>query len=457
MITPTISNDGGCAEALAAPLAGPAAKGAAPMGDGLGKLASYFKIRYAIMLIPVCGFAIYDSVFQSFSSILGVLRDAYPDVPVTVIQMILALPPMVSIPGTLLAGFLASYIHKKRLAEFALAIIFVGGMIPVVFPEPTIYAMFACSACIGVGQGFLHPLANAIICQRWEDDSERSRVLGFKQCFNYLGEVLVTLCVGFLALAHWGNAFLVYLGVIPVFLVTHFCLPKGELDKRLVDREHRAEGLRELLRPRVVYLFVLFFFAMMCLYGYYTNIALLVQERQLGTTADIAGISSVISLSSLVLGALYGLVSKRLGRFTLTVGFALLACGMFVVSLGVSLPMIVGGGVLIGLGVGIQQISTIYYLSKAVHPRLVTLAVSVALSCISLGASLAPLVIGFVNVVVMGGQTAAGGLAVSGAGYLLLTVVEGLQARRRAHRADDAAGEEGLTPEEAALRAPEED
>ncbi|MCI2241265.1 MFS transporter [Adlercreutzia faecimuris] len=426
------------------------------MGDLLGKLTSYFKIRYAIMLVPVCGFAIYDSVFQSFSSILGVLRNAYPDVPVTAIQMILALPPMVSIPGTLLAGFLAAYIHKKRLAEFALAIIFVGGMIPVVFPEPSIYAMFACSACIGVGQGFLHPLANAIICQRWEDDSERSRVLGFKQCFNYLGEVLVTLCVGFLALARWGNAFLVYLGVIPVFLVTHFCLPKGELDKRLIDREHRAEGLRDLLRPRVVYLFVLFFFAMMCLYGYYTNIALLVQERSLGTTADIAGISSTISIASLVLGALYGLVSKRLGRFTLTVGFGLLACGMLVVSLGVSLPMIVAGGILIGLGVGIQQISTVYYISKAVNPRLVTLAVSIALSCISLGASLAPLVIGFVNVTVLGAQTAAGGLMVSSAGYLVLMLVEGglTLCRKRAHDEDD---HEGLTPEQAADMAPEED
>jgi len=422
------------------------------MGDLLGRLASYFKIRYAIMLIPVCGFAVYDSVFQSFSSILGVLRDAYPDVPVTVIQMILALPPMVSIPGTLLAGFLAAYVHKKRLAEFALVIIFVGGMIPVVFPEPTIYAMFACSACIGIGQGFLHPLANAIICQRWEEDGERSRVLGFKQCFNYLGEVCVTLCVGFLALTHWGNAFLVYLGVIPVLLVTHFCLPKGDLDKRLIDREHRAEGLRELLRPRVVYLFVLFFFAMMCLYGYYTNIALLVQERQLGNTADIAGISSTISIVSLILGVLYGAVSRRLGRFTLTVGFGLLSLGMLVVSLGGSLPVIVAGGVLIWLGVGIQQISTVYYISKAVNPRLVTLAVSIALSCISLGASLAPVVIGFVSVTVLGGQTAAGGLMVSSAGYLILMLVEGGQAlrRRRALRG-------GLAPEEAAKLAPEED
>ena len=59
------------------------------------------------------------------------LGEAYPGVPRTTIQMILSVPPMVSIPGTLLSGFLASYVHKKRIAEFALAVIFVGGMIPV--------------------------------------------------------------------------------------------------------------------------------------------------------------------------------------------------------------------------------------------------------------------------------------------------------------------------------------
>ncbi|MCI8468155.1 MAG: MFS transporter [Eggerthellaceae bacterium] len=425
------------------------------MGDVLGRLTSYFKIRYAILLIPICGFAIYDSVFQSFASILGVLQTTYPDVPVTVIQMILALPPMVSIPGTLLTGFLSAYIHKKRIAEFALVVIFIGGMIPVVFPNPTIYAMFACSACIGLGQGLLHPMANAIICQRWTDDEERSRVLGFKQSFNYIGEVIVTMCIGFLALAHWGNAFLVYLGVIPIFIMTHVCLPKGELDKKLIDREHRAEGLRELLRPKMIYLLVIFFFAMMCLYGYYTNIAMLVQERQLGTTADVAGISSTISIVSLVLGVLYGAVSKRLGRFTLAVGFALLSCGMIVVANGFSLPMIVGGGVLIGLGVGIQQISTIYYISRAVSPRVVTLAVSIALSVISLGASLAPVVLHGVELLFAGAQTAAGGLLVSGAGYAILALVEGLQAALR--RKDDQDDPEGLTPEESARLAPRED
>ena len=129
----------------------------------LGRFVAYFKIEHALFLVPIFGFAIYDSVFSAFSSILAVLGDAYPDVPRTTIQMILSVPPMVSIPGTLLSGFLSSYVRKKLIAEFALAVIFVGGMIPVVFQTPSIEAMFACSACVGLGQGLLHPMANAFI------------------------------------------------------------------------------------------------------------------------------------------------------------------------------------------------------------------------------------------------------------------------------------------------------
>lgn len=356
---------------------------------------SYFRIEHLIFLVPICGFALYDSVFQAFSSILGVLREAYPDASVTTIQMIIAIPPMASIPGTLLSGVLSSYVRKKRIVEFALAVIFVGGMIPVVFGDPTLEAMFACSACVGVGQGLLHPMANAFICQTWEDD-QRSRALGFKQSFNFIGDALVALCVGYLSLSHWGNAFLVYLGVIPIFILAHVLFPEGELEQKLVTvRPHarrratvangsshcdemfsdgdssssqsrgaavphaassvattRTAGLRELFKPRMVYLFVLFAFAMMFLYGFNTNIAMLVQERGLGNAADVSKIASVVSITSFLLGIIYGKVTEVCGRYTLVAGYVLLACGMLVASFGTSLPAIAFGGILFWLGIG---------------------------------------------------------------------------------------------------------
>ena len=67
-------------------------------------------------------------------------------------------------------------------------------------------------------------------------------------------------------------------------------------------------------------------------------------------------------------------------------GFACLACGMLAVSLfGHSFPVVLLGGVLFGIGSGIQQISTIYYISKTVDKKVVTMAISVCVSFISLG------------------------------------------------------------------------
>lgn len=390
----------------------------------LNGIVRYFKIEHLPFLIPICGFALYDSVFQSFSSILGVLKDAYPNVPVTVIQMIISIPPMASVPGTLIAGFLASYVRKKRIAEFALVVIFLGGMIPVVFREPTIYAMFACSICVGLGQGLLHPMANTFICQTWEDD-ERSRALGFKQAFNYIGDALVALCVGFLALSHWGNAFFIYFGVIPILILTHLLFPKGEPDKKLVDKNERLAGLKELFKPRMVYLILVFMFAMVFIYGFNANIAMLIQSKNLGTTVDISKIASTISIMSFLLGIAYGKVSRLAGRYTLTLGFSLLSAGIVTASFGASLPMIACGGVLFGLGMGIQQISTIYYLSKTVDKSVVTMAISVTVSFISLGASLSPIIINGLQAIIFGSTAPNQALLLAGCGYAILAVVEG--------------------------------
>ena len=401
------------------------------MGGLLSKVVRYFKIPHALLLIPICGFAIYDSVFSSFSSILAVLRDTYPEAPVTLVQTILTLPSLASVPGTLFSGFLAAYVHKKYIAVFACSVIFIGGMMPVVFPDPPIYAMLVCSACIGLGQGLLHPLANAIICQAWPKDGERSRVLGFKQSFNYIGAAIVSLCVGTLAITYWGNAFLVYLGVIPVLVLAAWRLPKGELDKRLVSKKEHAAGLKEILKPRSVYLFALFFFAAICMFGWHTNIAMLIQDSGLGSTEESARITSTISMCSLVVALSYGVITKYCGRYTLAIGFALLGSGLVIASTAASMPVVTIGAVLFGLGTGVQEISTVFYVSKIVDKRIVTMALSITVSCVALGVSTSPVALHWIEGIIFNGTGAAGAMLIAGIGYFALVVIEGIVSKVR--------------------------
>ena len=66
----------------------------------LGSIAGYFRVHHLILLVPIGAFAIYDSVFSAFSSVLAMLWETYPEVSRTGIQMVLALPAATSVPTT---------------------------------------------------------------------------------------------------------------------------------------------------------------------------------------------------------------------------------------------------------------------------------------------------------------------------------------------------------------------
>lgn len=391
-------------------------------------IISYFKVEHAIVLIPVCSFAVFDSAFSAFSSVLAMIGEQFPDVPVVVIQMVLSVPSLLSIPAMLLSGFLASYVRKRSIGLVALAILFVGGMIPVLFRAQSIYILFASSAFIGIAQGLMHPLASAIICEGWSG-AQRGKVLGFKQAANYVGAAVVALVVGYLALTGWSNAYLVYLAVIPVFLVTFFRLPKGGIERKLIDRENKADGIKELFTPKVVYLLLLFMVAALFSFAFHSNIAMMVGEKDMGTSADVSKITSLNYLVAFVLGITYGKLSGVMKDRTLAFGFAILAIGLAIASFSTSFPMLMLGGILFGFGSGIQEVSTIYYLSNEAEKR-ATMAISLGLVFVNIGITFSPIVVTALKTALFSSATASAGMLVGACGFAALAVVEVLYRNR---------------------------
>lgn len=410
-------------------------------------IAGYFRVQHLLLLVPIGAFAIYDSVFSAFSSVLAVLWEMYPDVSRAGIQMVLALPSLTSVPTTLLTGFLASYVHKKTIAEVALVFLLIGGLVPVAVAEPHIGLLFASSALIGVGQGLLHPLASMLVCQYWDDKSERSRVLGFKQALNYLGAAVVSLLVGFLALAQWNFAYLIYVGVVPVLVISASKLPKGTLEDRLVGRRHRAEGLRKLFTPTLVYACFVFFAVSLFNFAFQSNIAMLINEKGFGEVVDAAAITAMLQIASFVVGVFYGTIAKTFRRYVLLPGLALLAAGFLVTALAPVMPLVFVGSALFGVGAGIQYVTTLYNTSKAVEQSVVSMALSLVLAVTSLGFSVSPLVIEGVKELLFG--PGAGGdlsMVVAGAGCAVLFVVDFVRCRffAKQDRLDDVAFDDEL-------------
>ena len=74
--------------------------------------ANVYKLINWKVMIPVMLFVMFQSAFNSFSSVLADIAQVFPDAPTTLVQMILTIPSLISIPMGLLAGVLGlSLIH----------------------------------------------------------------------------------------------------------------------------------------------------------------------------------------------------------------------------------------------------------------------------------------------------------------------------------------------------------
>jgi MFS family permease len=374
------------------------------------------------ILIPILLFIIFQSAFNAFSPILQKMSDMFPNTSTTIIQMVMTFPSLMSIPVSLFSGLLAPYIHKKRLVQIALIVMFIGGMLPVLI-HTSIYAVFVSSGLIGIGQGLLISVSGALISEHF-DGNQRGMVFGFKQTASSIGITVLTLLVGYLTVIAWFDAYLVYLLVIPIwFLVTKF-LPLGSLDEKLVGKGVGLNGVKNLLTPSFIYMCVMCFLMGALQFAFYTNIAMTISEKGLGTAAAVGQVTALNSIMTIVIGLCYVIILRIFKKYSLSLAMLVLGASYFIFFFSTSFSIVAFGGVVFGIGAAMQQASSLYYVSESIPKGLNTLGLAISITCISLGVTLSPVIVNTARTLAFDSSTATSGMLVAGCGYAILLVVE---------------------------------
>lgn len=378
-------------------------------------------------MIPLCLYAIFDSAFTSFSSVLSNISDEFPRVSTTMLQYILTLPSLVMVPMCLFAGILASYMRKKTIAQCALVLMFAGEILPVAASH-NIYVLFASSALIGVGQGLLNPISSAIVCERY-DGIERSWALGIKQTADYAGSIGLTLLIGFMARTAWTNAYSIYFLMIPIFILTVRIVPRGQKEQKLISRDDGANGMKALVSPQFLY-YLCFIFAISCgVFCYYIHISLAVAEKFAGTSASTSVAMAFMQTAALLVGLTYAKIVGVFKKYSLALGVGILALGFVGIALSESFVLLLGSAFVAGLGIGLQQIGSIYFVSRAVPEKTVTIAISATVASVGIGGNAAPVALNAFNRALFG-KSSSSSAFLSGAVLLLfLLAVELLHQR----------------------------
>ncbi|MDD3269603.1 MAG: MFS transporter [Syntrophomonadaceae bacterium] len=262
----------------------------------------------------------------------------------TVVKLVISLPPLLIIPFSLLSGLLSSVISKKNLLIAGLLIYLVGGAGAAFVDSMLPLLLFR--AVLGMGTGIILPLSTGLIADFYDGD-QRSKMLGFSSASNCLGTILANLAAGILVAINWHYIFYVYFLAIPVLLMV---IPfiEGQAPPSKVAGGKVSDIPKELILWALAA-----FLVMLAFFGVVTNLALLIDNRNLGGS-QVAGIVFALnSLCMLLSGAFFLNVQKKLQMFYSSFMLFLMAAGYAGLMLAGSLPLLIVSVILSGLGTGL--------------------------------------------------------------------------------------------------------
>ena len=318
---------------------------------------------------------------------LGMIQAAFPGISQLELQLLISLPAVALVPASILTGLFAGRVGKKKLAVWGTAIYLVSGVGAGLVDS--IQVMLLMRLLIGLGAGILLPLPLSLISDFYTG-RERALLTGYMTGVASLGGTVMTISAGLLAGVHWRLVYLVYLIMLPVFLMSLFWLkaPAPTSEKIRVPRKKEVPIVSFYCFALTVLLFSLPIY-----------MAIHVRDMGLGGSFATSMVLIMPNLGGVIMGSLFVPTRSRFRRQTGPLGLVGLAAGFYLMSVGGTLPVIVAGALLFGLGVGIINPLNYYRLGSALTPDEAPIGVAVANAFMSLGQFVAPLFYAFLSAV----------------------------------------------------------
>lgn len=326
--------------------------------------------------------------FLSPAAVMAAMVQQFPNTNVALIQMIITIPSLISIPLGLVAARLAKTFYKKTLIVFGTCCYLVGGILPYFF-HGSAEIILGCSSIIGVGMGIAMTAITALICETFQGE-ERGGMLGLYAAFIAVGGTLASLLGGRLGASTWYHAFLAYLILIPIIICEMIFLPKGHL-----DQEEEGEGVKQSKRMSIqVWIIALTGFVFyVCINAINNNAAMLVEERSLGGSVESSYVTTCYTIAGLVTGLFAGKIVMKLQRKSIAAAYLLGAVGLLIVFSGASIPVICVGAFIAGVGFCIFASTANFHVSEMSTPSTLTFSVAFLSAIINLGQAFSPVIV----------------------------------------------------------------
>ena len=339
------------------------------------------KIRIIIAVVCI---SFLQGMQHTMTPILGSIQEAFPDVSVSLIQMLVTGPSLLAMAVALLSGFLVTRISKKKLLLTAALISVITGFLP--FLSSSFALLFACRLIYGITLGLAMSLNGVVVAEFFEGD-ERVQVMGIQAAAVGAGMMIINALAGALGKVHYQTSYWVNLIGVLAFVLLFICLP--DTGRVKTDKENKISLNRDIyILTGIGFFFFLF------LITFNTNIAMHIGGKYAGDSAFSGLINAAFSLIQIIAGITLGLITKIFVKQTMTAAVLCFVLGAVILILfpGTAALLFIGA-LFCGLCQGIFMPSFIVKVTSSVNPVSAALASAVTSCGIQLGGFVSPLVV----------------------------------------------------------------
>jgi MFS family permease len=378
----------------------------------MGKVINRNFLKFLIVII-----AFQDVAAGVAGSIMADIIAAFPDYNPTIVMLVATFPGLIQILPALFYGKLSTIFKKRTLLFTGLILFMIGGIMP--FFLDSLPLIIAFRGLLGLGVGITMPLSVDIISDFFEG-RERDFLIGFgTSTIACIGAIFFQLVGGMLADAYgWQYGFLTYLFPIWILALTFLFLPEPEKKQQEVQQTKQ-----KVKTPKVIFgvsLGQVFFSAL--IFGYVTNISVVIQSENLGTATQAGMAISVFTFGTLLIGFLFGRVKHLMPQSYLPFAVFLTGVGMMICYYSHSLSMIFVGSIIGGIGMGIGIPGVFARIAEATPKNSSTSYVGLAVAAQGIGGIMGPFIFGMI-LDVLSKDIGRFPLLISGVGLFALALV----------------------------------
>lgn len=341
------------------------------------------KLEKQKIIIAVICISFIQGLQFSVSPVLGQIAEHYRAVDVSLVQMLITAPSIISVGVALTSGWLVVKVSKKKLLLLASLIAGISGFLP--FLADYFPLLFGARMLYGISLGLSTTLNTAVVADFFQGE-ERVAVMGIQAASIGAGMVLITTASGWLGTAVFENSYWINCIGFAALVLIAVCLPdtgtpETAAEKISLNREVFLASLFALLE----FLFLITFT---------TNIAMHIAGSLKGNAAVSGILTGVFSGIQIAAGLLLGKVTKITKQYTMPFAMLSFSAGAILLSLFPGdMKMLMLGAVFCGFSQGVFIPTGMVTVANAVPPVATAMASAVFTSAMSLGQFISPAVL----------------------------------------------------------------